>query len=231
MPVFALPEQFVFPHPSLAEPDGLLAIGGDLQPGRLLAAYRQGIFPWYNRKPVLWWSPDPRCVFFPHEFKAPKSLLQIIRKDIFEIRMDTCFEQVIHHCATVKRKGEKGTWITPDVRRAYCTLHEMGFAHSVETFYESRLVGGLYGVSLGGTFFGESMFHLLPNASKVALFYLIDFCLKNNITLIDNQVTSSHLLRLGAREISRQDFLLLLQKNNQQKTLQGKWKVAPCSSH
>jgi leucyl/phenylalanyl-tRNA---protein transferase len=223
MPVYGLSKDIAFPHPNNSDPDGLLAIGGDLNPERLLLAYANGIFPWFSRKPILWWSPNPRCVLFPRDFKKSKSLIQVIRKNIFEVRFDSCFKDVIIHCAKMKRKGEKGTWITSDMIKAYCKLHKIGFAHSVEVFHQSKLVGGLYGVSLGGAFFGESMFHLVPNASKVALYHLVEFCINHQFDIIDNQVTTEHMIGQGAKEICRQTFLEILDKTNRKNTLKGNW--------
>lgn len=223
MPVYKLIKTTIFPSPSLAEPDGLLAMGGDLKPQRLLLAYANGIFPWFSRKPILWWSPDPRCILFPSQFKITKSFQQIIHKHHLQARFDTCFRTIIEYCATVKRPGENGTWITKDMINAYCKLHELGYAHSVEIYSNNQLCGGLYGVSLGGTFFGESMFHLVSNASKVALYHLVEFCKTHQFDLIDNQTTTAHLLNQGAQEIPREEFILLLNKSLQKPTLIGNW--------
>lgn len=213
MPVFELSDELIFPDPALAEPDGLLAIGGDLSPKRLVLAYAHGIFPWFgNDEPYLWWSPNPRCVLFPAKFKASKSLLQTIRKGKYTVRFDTCFSEVIKHCAQTKREGEPGTWITQEIQEAYCRLHELGFAHSVETFYDNQLVGGLYGVGLGKVFFGESMFFLMTDASKVAFYYLVQQLIEWNYELIDNQQTTSYLLSFGSEEIPRDQFLKLVQQ-------------------
>lgn len=213
MPVFELSDELIFPDPALAEPDGLLAIGGDLSPKRLILAYAHGIFPWFgNDEPYLWWSPNPRCVLFPAKFKASKSLLQTIRKGKYTVRFDTCFSEVIKHCAQTKREGEAGTWITQEIQDAYCRLHELGFVHSVETFYNNQLVGGLYGVSLGKVFFGESMFFLMTDASKVAFYHLVQQLIEWNYELIDNQQTTSHLLSFGSEEIPRDQFLKIVQQ-------------------
>ncbi len=225
MPVFQLPDEIIFPDPSLAEENGLLAIGGDLSPARLLTAYANGIFPWYSSdEPILWWSPSPRCVLFPHKFKIPKSLRSVLRKKIFEIRFDTEFENVIRFCAQVMRKGQQGdTWITPEMQTAYIKLHYLGYAHSVEAFYLGELVGGLYGVSIGKAFFGESMFHLVPNASKVAFCYLVNQLQKWNYEIIDNQQTSEHLLRFGAEEIDRSYFQQILKRAVRFEGFTGNW--------
>jgi leucyl/phenylalanyl-tRNA---protein transferase len=214
MPVYQLIEEIVFPHPSLAEKDGLLAIGGDLSPERILTAYVNGIFPWYSKKdPILWWSPDPRCVLFPDQYKPSKSLLSLIRKKIFEIRFDNDFDSVIGNCATVKRYKEKGTWITPEMKKAYQLLHKLGYAHSVEAYKDGKLVGGIYGVAIGKVFFGESMFYHVSNASKVAFFYLVMRMKENGFDLIDCQITTQHMLNMGAEEISREEFLNILDKS------------------
>ena len=208
MPVYQLSDEVpLFPPQSHAEPGGLLAVGGDLSTERLLAAYRQGIFPWYEEgQPILWWSPDPRLILEPASLKISQSLGKVLKKQIFQIKSDTVFEQVIHACGMPRRHG-KGTWITGDMRRAYTRLHELGYAHSVESWYEEKLVGGLYGVFLGKCFFGESMFSRKTDASKIALVSLVDQLKKWQVELIDCQVTSNHLIRMGAREISRQEFL------------------------
>jgi leucyl/phenylalanyl-tRNA---protein transferase len=211
MPIFRLTEDLLFPPIEYAEPDGLLAIGGDLSPKRLMLAYSQGIFPWYSENtPILWWSPDPRLVLFPHELRVSKSLQRVIRKELFSVTFNQAFLEVISRCATVRRGYGEGTWILPEMAEAYFQLHRMGYAHSVETWYEGELVGGLYGVAIGRAFFGESMFALRSDASKVALVYLVRLLLKEGFELIDCQVTTNHLQSLGAREIPRKDFLKLL---------------------
>jgi leucyl/phenylalanyl-tRNA--protein transferase len=213
-----------FPEITLAGEDGLLAAGGSLDIPVLLEAYSKGIFPWYaDGSPVLWWSPDPRMVLFPDKFKVSKSLDQILRKEDFEIRMDSRFPDVIRQCSKVHRPGQDGTWITDDMINAYILLHEEGYAHSVEVFAEGELVGGLYGVSLGGAFFGESMFHLRRDVSKVALYYLVDFARRNNFSLIDVQQSTPHMKSLGAEEIPRSRFLDLLQKALSKNTIKGPW--------
>ena len=191
---------------ALSEPNGLLAAGGDLSPQRLLEAYSKGIFPWFNEgEPILWWSPDPRMVLFPNELKISRSLRRTLRKDHYQIRMDSSFSQVMHACAS-PRKGQTGTWIHPEMIAAYTTLHEMGLAHCVETWMDGELVGGLYGVVLGKVFFGESMFSRVPDASKIAFIHLVKQLQCREFGLIDCQVKTGHLASLGAREISRKEF-------------------------
>ena len=217
---------FQFPDPETADPDGLLAMGGNLEVDTLLSAYSQGIFPWYGEdSPKLWWSPDPRLVLFPENYRASKSLLQTIKKNVFEIRFDENFEQVIHHCANVKRKGQTGTWITSEMQDAYIELHEAGYAHSVETYYKNKLVGGLYGVSLGTAFFGESMFYLMRDASKVAFHYLMSRLDRWKFRLVDAQQSTQHLKNLGATEIPRKQFLVDLKEATKEKSKTGKWKL------
>jgi len=194
---------------ALTEPDGLLAAGGSLSPELLLNAYRHGIFPWYSQEqPVLWWSPDPRCVLFPENLKISRSLRKTLNKDLFVIKQDTAFRDVMLNCAK-PRKDEAGTWITRDMLQAYSHMHELGYAHSIECWQDNALVGGLYGMSLGETFFGESMFSKVPDASKVALEYL---CNSVKPKLIDVQVYSKHMERLGAEMIPRTDFIQYLVK-------------------
>jgi leucyl/phenylalanyl-tRNA--protein transferase len=224
MSVFELSDELIFPHPSLAEEDGLLAIGGDLSPQRLIFAYKNGIFPWFNEdEPILWWSPDPRCVLFPNKLKISHSLKQTINRNIFSVRFDTNFESVINHCAEVKRKNQEGTWITSQIKEAYIRLHQLGYAHSVESYFENQLVGGLYGVTIGKAFFGESMFYLMPNASKVAFVTLVEHLQKWHFDIIDNQQTTNHLLSFGAEEISRKAFLDILSTAVVKEGKIGKW--------
>jgi leucyl/phenylalanyl-tRNA--protein transferase len=208
LPIYWLDDDpALFPHPSqaLTEPNGLLAAGGDLSPQRLLNAYSLGIFPWYNEdEPILWWSPSPRCVIRPSEFTPSKSLAKLIRKNKFEVTLDSDFEQVITHCATARTEG---TWINQDMINAYCRLHELGFAHSIECRLNGDLVGGLYGIALGGTFFGESMFSTVSNSSKIAFSFLCEKLTHWGFTLIDCQVHSDHLESLGAYEIPQESFL------------------------
>lgn len=224
MPVYQLEEQPVFPDPSMAEPNGLLAVGGDLSITRLVNAYAQGIFPWYSEgDPILWWSPDPRLILFPDQLNISKSLRQSIRNKAHKIRFDTRFSQVIEACAQVPRKGQEGTWITEEMKNAYHALHDAGLAHSVEVYYHNELVGGLYGVSLGKIFFGESMFSLRPDASKIALYYLVEQLKEWKFHMIDAQVETSHMKRLGATSLDRDEFLGLLAKGLKYETLKGKW--------
>lgn len=207
------PEAFPPVELALTEPPGLLAAGGDLSITRLLAAYRRGIFPWYSQgQPILWWSPDPRTVLFPHEMKVSRSLAKTIRNRGFEIRVDTDFAAVMAGCGDRALRPE-GTWITREMRHAYLQLHSHGFAHSVETWLDGKLVGGLYGVQLGKVFFGESMFSRVSDASKVALKMLCDRLVGTDVQLIDCQMTTPHLLSLGAREIPRREFLELLHRH------------------
>jgi leucyl/phenylalanyl-tRNA--protein transferase len=227
MPVFVLSEELVFPPPYLATPEGLLAAGGDLSPERLLLAYRMGIFPWYAEdEPILWWSPDPRLVLYPQEFHLSRSLQKVIRRGDFTVTTDRAFEAVIRACAGVRTAGGEGTWIVPDMIDAYCGLHRRGLAHSVEAWQGQRLAGGLYGVSLGSAFFGESMFTRVKNASKVALAALAAWLQANGFDLIDCQVTTGHLQRLGAREIPREHYLQELSRCLQNSTRSGKWQMA-----
>ena len=202
-----------FPPVALAlrQPNGLLAAGGDLMPARLLDAYRHGIFPWFSvDEPILWWSPDPRMVLYPAEFKISLSLHKTLRRGKYEVRTDSAFEQVMRACA-LPREGQSGTWIQQDIIDAYVRLHDMGLAHSVETWMEGELVGGLYGVSLGRMFYGESMFSLKTDASKIALAHLCAQLKHWNIGMIDCQMNTPHLASLGAREIPRTLFIQQMQ--------------------
>ena len=224
MPVYQLSEDLVFPPPHLASKSGLLAIGGDLSRERLLLAYSMGIFPWYSAgEPILWWSPDPRLVLYPDEFKVSKSLKKIIKKQAFRVTMDRAFEDVITQCAQVRLENHEGTWILDDMVQAYCRLHESGFAHSVEAWRDDILAGGLYGVSLGKFFFGESMFTRITNASKVALVALVEYLQARNFTLIDCQIATEHLISFGAREISRARYLKELTGTLKNPSLHDKW--------
>jgi leucyl/phenylalanyl-tRNA--protein transferase len=212
MPVFRLTRQPLFPAPHLAEPDGLLAVGGDLSSERLLLAYSMGIFPWYNQgDPLLWWSPDPRCILEPGSVKISRSLSKVLRRGDFEITFDRAFREIMTACA-VLRRNQEGTWITEEMLEAYCRLHELGYAHSVEVRQGGELVGGLYGICLGRCFFGESMFHRVTNASKVALVALAEHARKQEFELIDCQQSTAHLLSLGAVEIPRLEFLARLRR-------------------
>jgi len=214
-----------FPNPYFAPKDYPLAIGGDLSPERLLFAYSNGIFPWYHEsEPILWWSPDPRMVLYPEKIKISNSLKKIIRNKGFKVEFDRNFKKVIDYCSKVERKGQKGTWITNEMKEAYLLLHKLGYAHSVEVYLDDEIVGGLYGVAIGGIFFGESMFHLVPNASKVALVKLGNFLKKMNFDIIDCQQSTPHLARMGAFEISRKKFLDILKISIRRQTILGKWK-------
>lgn len=222
--LFELNSENVFPNPLLSEDDGLLAIGGDLSPERLLEAYRNGIFPWYAEgEPLMWWSLNPRMILFPDNFNCSKTLWRCIKSGKYEVRIDTAFEDVMRQCATVKRAGQDGTWITDEMIEAYTTLHQMGYAHSFEAYYNEELVGGLYGVSLGAAFFGESMFAKMSDASKVCLAALVEFAEANHFLYIDAQQETSHLASMGAQAISKEDFLSILFLSNQTPTLKGKW--------
>ena len=197
---------------ALRSPNGLLAAGGDLQPARLLEAYRRGIFPWFNASdPILWWSPDPRMVLLPDEFKMSNSLRKTLRKGKYEIRTDTAFVEVMRACAS-PREGQDGTWIQEEVINAYVRLHHTGHAHSIETWMDGELVGGLYGVSLGRMFYGESMFSKKTDSSKIALAHLVFQLKRWNFGMIDCQMNTAHLATLGAREIPRSQFLMRLQE-------------------
>jgi len=209
--IFRLDERLIFPDPALAEEDGLLAFGGDLSVGRLLLAYQNGIFPWYNADtPILWYSPHDRFVLFPAELKISKSMRQILRSDRFAVTYDQCFGKVIEACSVAKRTGQDGTWITADMKNAYINLHREGHAHSVEVWENGELAGGLYGVETGLVFCGESMFSKASNASKTAL---ISLCQTGKYELIDCQVHTEHLESMGARMISRKEYMALLQNS------------------
>ncbi|MCF8067469.1 MAG: leucyl/phenylalanyl-tRNA--protein transferase [Desulfobacterales bacterium] len=225
MPVYQLIDDIMFPPADYARPDGLLAVGGDLSEERLLLAYRMGIFPWYlEDEPVLWWSPDPRLILYPDKIKISKSLNKVMEKNIFNITIDQAFEDVMRGCATIKTKKRDVTWIVKEMIPAYCNLHRSGYAHSVEVWKDDKLVGGLYGLSLGKCFFGESMFSMVSNASKVALAKLANHLEKNEFDMIDCQVTSSHLISMGAQEISRKEFLEKMGKSLCKPDIIGKWK-------
>ena len=207
MPVFQLSDSLLFPPPALAREDGLLAVGGDLSVERLLLAYQQGIFPWYSPgDPILWWSPNPRLILIPEEFHLAKRLRRTIRQQVFSTTFDTDFSGVIRQCAQIRLDTGEGTWLSEEMIEAYQRLHDLGYAHSVECWQGGKLVGGLYGVSLGAVFFGESMFSLAPDSSKVALAGLVDRLKGWAFELIDCQVGTGHLQRLGAREISGEEF-------------------------
>lgn len=225
MPVYLLSEQVAFPAPDLARKDGLLAAGGDLSTERLLLAYEQGIFPWYSDgDPILWWSPDPRFVLFPQEIRISKSLRKTIRQKKFDVRTDTAFAEVITACSAVSRKNQPGTWIVNEMIEAYTELFRAGFAHSVEAWRDGKLVGGLYGVSLGGCFFGESMFAHESNASKVAFAVLVEYLNSAGFDMIDCQIPTGHLERFGAKEIPRSVFLGKLRDSVKKPTKKGRWR-------
>lgn len=216
-----------FPHidRALREPDGLLAAGGSLTPRRLLRAYQHGIFPWYSAgQPILWWSPDPRLVLFPEVVNVSRSLRQTLKKGRFTLTADAAFPAVIAACAA-PRAGIAGTWITPEMNRAYCRLHRLGHAHSIETWCEGQLVGGLYGVAIGRVFFGESMFSAMSDASKAALVVLAAQLRRWSFALIDCQVRTEHLMRMGAVDISRAIFLQLLERQSGLPGRDGPWRL------
>lgn len=217
-----------FPDPALAlrDPDGLLAIGGDLSPDRILSAYRQGIFPWYsNEQPILWWSPNPRTVLYPDHLKISRSLRKTLRKATFRVTMDEAFRQVLQACAE-PRKGSSGTWITTEMSNAYSLLHRTGHTHSVEAWLDDELAGGLYGIAIGRVFFGESMFSRRTDASKVAFAYLVRQLKAWDFALVDCQVYSEHLASLGAEEIDRTDFIRLLRSLCGAQSRAGKWQFS-----
>lgn len=209
---------------ALEYPNGLLAAGGGLAPARIIAAYRRGIFPWYSEgDPILWWSPDPRMVLYPGQLRVRRSLAQALRNRPYEVRLDTAFAQVIGACAATPRAGQQGTWISPEMMAAYQHLHEMGFAHSVETWIDGKLAGGLYGIALGSAFFGESMFAWQRDASKIALAHLCRFLLARGFGIIDCQMETDHLASLGASPIPRQDFLAALARLVPDDISGGRW--------
>jgi len=210
MPVFALDNELIFPPVHLAEPDGLLAIGGDLSVERLLLAYENGIFPWYEGDDILWWCPDPRFVLFPKQLKVSKSMQRLLKKNAFDFSINTAFGLVVSECKKIKRRGQKGTWITDEVENAYNRLHGLGFGMSAEAWSHNELVGGLYGIKLGNIFFGESMFSKRTNASKFAFIKFVEHLRSEGVALIDCQVYTEHLESLGARMISRNEFLKYL---------------------
>jgi leucyl/phenylalanyl-tRNA--protein transferase len=213
MPVFSLSHKLTFLPAHLATEEGLLAVGGDLSPERLILAYKNGIFPWYNPgEPILWWSPDPRLVLFPSELHISRSLLRVMRQGRFQVTFNTRFREVIGACARSPRPTGEGTWITAEMEDAYCRLNDLGYAHSVEAWQKGRLVGGLYGIALGRCFFGESMFTNASNASKVAFVTLVKRLEALDFELIDCQVHTQHLMSLGAREIPRKDFIKRIQE-------------------
>jgi leucyl/phenylalanyl-tRNA--protein transferase len=215
---------FSFPNAREASDEGLLAFGGDLNPHRLLRAYRQGIFPWYSPEdPILWWSPNPRMILYPQDFKMSKSFRRTLRNKGFEVRFDCNFEAVITQCGNVPRAGQEGTWLTEEMKEAYMELHDMGHAHSIETYYEGELVGGLYGLAIGKGFFGESMFSLISDASKVSLCALSSICVKKSYDFIDCQVETPHFMKWGATLVNRGDFLNQLEATVNKDGDSGSW--------
>jgi leucyl/phenylalanyl-tRNA--protein transferase len=235
MPVFRLSDRLVFPDPSLARHDGLLCVGGDLTPERLILAYQNGIFPWFSKEdPILWWSPDPRLVIFPGKLRVSRSLQKKIRKRVYTITMDRAFNRVINACADLRSggsghdgsghgSGNDGTWLIPEMIEAYCDLHKRGYAHSVEAWKDGILVGGLYGIALGRCFFGESMFSTIDDSSKVALAALDHFLVEKKFNLIDCQVTSEHLVSMGGVEILRTNFLTLVHASLKKESIRDTW--------
>jgi leucyl/phenylalanyl-tRNA--protein transferase len=229
-----LPEDCVFPplDKALAEPNGLLAAGGDLSTQRLVAAYRRGIFPWYSADdPILWWSPDPRMVLFPEELKISRSLAKTLRNSDYEVRLDTSFDKVARACADKPREGQAGTWITLEMQQAYAELHRLGYAHSVETWIDGRLAGGLYGIAIGQAFYGESMFADVRDASKIALAHLCAHLKQRGFGIIDCQMETTHLASLGARPIPRRDFSARLDVLCLQGDGPGRWPADAIDGH
>lgn len=212
--MYSLSDTIYFPPVTTASEDGFLAIGGDLCTERLLEAYRNGIFPWYNEDdPICWWSPDPRCVLYPDQLHISKSMQQIIKSDQFDFSIDRAFEKVIHACSTVKRKDSNGTWISEEMINAYIKLHKLGYAISAEAWVDEKLVGGLYGIKMGNLFFGESMFSMMTNASKFAFIKLIQHLKTSGLVLIDCQMHTKHLESLGAVIIPRKQFIEMLKQH------------------
>jgi leucyl/phenylalanyl-tRNA--protein transferase len=227
MPIFRLGDEIIFPPVQMTSGSGILAIGGDLSSGRLLEAYRQGIFPWYSEgDPIIWWSPNPRFVLFLEELKVSRSMKKALRQGIFRITYDHNFREVVVLCQKSRRR-QKGTWITDDMLEAYCDLHDLGFAHCAEAWYGEKLVGGIYGVSLGRCFFGESMFSLISNASKAALINLVYKLKELKFEFLDCQVYTAHLESLGARYISRSEFCDLLKMGLKHESFRGNWRYMP----
>ncbi|MCC6722969.1 MAG: leucyl/phenylalanyl-tRNA--protein transferase [Saprospiraceae bacterium] len=225
MPIYWLSEENLqFPPAELATAEGILAVGGDLSPERLLKAYTKGIFPWFNEgDPITWWSPDPRMVLFPSELKVSKSMRPYFNQGKYELSFDKDFRGVMRNCQQPRSNQYGGTWITNDMVEAYCQLHDLGFAHSVEVWQDDDLVGGLYGVAIGKCFFGESMFSRLSNASKFGFISLVKKLGQLGFWVVDCQQQTQHLGRLGARPIPRADFLAILERNEHEPTLQGNW--------
>ena len=219
-----MPHIIQFPDPNLADDEGLLAVGGNLSEQFLLEAYSQGIFPWFSEgDPIMWWSPNPRMILFPGDFKLSKSLMQKIKSKKFEVKKDTCFELVIVNCSEKERKGQEGTWITPDMIDAYIKMHKAGYAHSIEVFHNNTLAGGLYGISLGKAFFGESMFYNITDASKIALYELVQLAIRQGFHFIDAQQSTAHMKSMGAKDVQRKEFLQMLKKALLSETIRGSW--------
>jgi leucyl/phenylalanyl-tRNA--protein transferase len=229
--IFRLDDRMIFPQPELAERSGLLAVGGDLRPERLVLAYAMGIFPWYNEEtPILWHSPDPRMVLRSGELVVSRSLGKTMRRGTYDVRFDTAFREVIEACSSAPRPGQDGTWIVPEMIEAYVELHRRGVAHSAEAWKDGELAGGLYGVSLGGAFFGESMFARAPDASKVAFVTLVRQLAGWGVDLVDCQVRTEHLARFGAVEWPRKRFLAALAEALQKPTRLGPWQLGPAET-
>ncbi|MDC7225289.1 MAG: leucyl/phenylalanyl-tRNA--protein transferase [Spirochaetales bacterium] len=229
-PVLEESQRIDFPLPAEANADGIIAAGGNLSPGMLISAYSQGAFPWYSQNdPILWWNPDPRCVLYPAKLHVSRRMERRLRSGAFNVSSDSAFEDVIRSCAGIKRRHEDGTWIDEDIIRSYCELHELGLAHSIETWTESDagpvLAGGLYGISLGRCFFGESMFSRVTDASKTAFISMVRTLADRGIELIDCQITTPHLQSLGAEEISRADYMKILKELLDYPDLRGKWEL------
>jgi leucyl/phenylalanyl-tRNA--protein transferase len=225
MPVFRIPKELIFPDPELGDEDGLLGIGGDLSPERLLLAYRNGIFPWHDQDgEPLWWSPDPRCVLYPGKLRISQSLRRRLKQGGFTTTCDRAFSEVIRNCASVRRKGQRGTWITEAFIEAYTQLHHLGYAHSVEVLIDGTLAGGLYGIAIGRLFCGESMFSLRPDASKIALVHLMERLQEWGFSIVDCQMTNPYLLSMGAEEIGRASFLQHVRRLVREQGRQGTWR-------
>ncbi|OHD10711.1 MAG: leucyl/phenylalanyl-tRNA--protein transferase [Spirochaetes bacterium GWB1_36_13] len=223
MPIFLLNKEIIFPPVHLATREGILAAGGDLSPERLLLAYQSGIFPWYSPdEPILWWSPDPRFLVFPDKIHMNKRTLRYLKNHSFKITFDYAFESVIENCS-LSRKKSSGTWITEEMKEAYLKLHLLGLAHSVEVWKEGNLIGGLYGVSIGKCFFGESMFHIEPNGSKIAFFTLVLKLKELGFLFIDSQVHTQHIENWGGETICRKEYLKILKNGISFDSIQGKW--------
>ena len=212
MPLFVLDKTLYFPPVNLAEPDGLLAMGGDLAPERLLLAYRNGIFPWFDEEPILWWSPAPRFILFPGELKISKSIKPLLNRNEFDFTINKAFKEVILQCKIIGRPGQYGTWITDEVEKAFLKMHQLGYAHSAEVWQNEELIGGFYGIKLGKVFFGESMFSKISNASRYAFIKYVEFLKQEGIELIDCQVYTEYLESFGARMITGKEFSNLLKQ-------------------